>query len=150
MKMSTTPFAIAQIHGNEEFPSLNGVALFYPSSMSGIYVQVEAFNLPDKNLPNSSGFFGMHIHEFGNCNKPFDQTGAHYSTQTMNHPYHLGDLPPLLSHNGYAWSAFYDGRLSFPNILNRSLIIHSNRDDFTSQPSGDSGRKIGCGVIIQL
>ena len=150
MKISTTPFAIAQIHGNEEFPNLNGVAFFYPSSMYGIYVQVEVFNLPDQNLPYSSGFFGMHIHETGNCNKPFDQTGAHYSPQTMKHPNHLGDLPPLLSHNGYAWSAFYDGRLSLSDILNRSLIIHGNRDDFTSQPSGDSGRKIGCGVIIQL
>lgn len=58
-----------------------------------------------------------------------------------------GDLPPLLSNRGYAWTAFYDTRFGISDIVGRSLIIHENRDDFTTQPAGDSGKKIACGVI---
>ena len=58
-----------------------------------------------------------------------------------------GDLPPLLGNNGYAWTAFFDKRFTIDEIIGKSIIIHNMRDDFTSQPSGDSGTKIGCGVI---
>ena len=145
-----SPFAIADIQGSDAAPNLRGIALFYPANQTGIYIQVEVFNLPDKKLPNSSGFFGMHIHEFGKCTKPFDQTGMHYNPEKRPHPNHLGDLPLLLSYEGYAWMTFYDGRLSLSDIIDKSLIIHSQRDDFTSQPAGDSGTKIGCGVIRKL
>ena len=60
---------------------------------------------------------------------------------------YTGGLPPLLSNHGYAWMAFYDARFTISDILGRSLIIHENRDDFTTQPAGDSGTKIACGVI---
>lgn len=42
---------------------------------------------------------------------------------------------------------FYDARFTIPDIIERSLIIHENRDNFTTQPSGDSGTKIACGTI---
>ena len=145
-----SPVAVAEIHGNSDNPNLTGMALFYPAAMSGIYIQVEVLNLPDQNLPDSSGFFGMHIHEFGDCTDNFDKTGMHYNPQKRPHPNHLGDLPLLLSYEGYAWMTFYDGRLSLSDIIDKSLIIHSQHDDFTSQPAGDSGTKIGCGVIRKL
>lgn len=63
------------------------------------------------------------------------------------HPDHAGDLLPLMGNQGYAWSAFYDKRFTLDEIIGRSVIIHSGRDDFSSQPSGDSGTKIGCGTI---
>ena len=105
-------------------------------------MQIEVFQLPD-----NSGFFGMHIHESGDCTPPFDNTGLHYNPTNQNHPGHAGDLPPLLASNGYAWTAFYDGRLTIPDIIGRSLVIHGMRDDFTTQPAGGSGKKIACGVI---
>ena len=110
----------------------------------------KVFHLPDEKLPNSFGFFGMHIHESGNCTHPLDQTGMHYNPDNMQHPDHLGDLPPLLSHSGYAWCEFYDGRLSFADIIQKSLVIHSQKDDFTTQPAGNAGTKIGCGVIRRI
>ena len=63
---------------------------------------------------------------------------------------HTGDLPPLLNNNGYAYLSFYDNRFRLKEILGKSIIIHSRRDDFTSQPAGDSGEKIGCGVITVM
>lgn len=144
------PAALAELRGNAETKDLSGLALFYPCPSGGIYIQVEVFHLPDADLPDSSGFFGMHIHEFGNCTRPFDQTGGHDNPANQEHPYHAGDLPPLLSKSGYAWTFFYDGRLTLPEILGKSLIIHHDKDDFTTQPSGNSGMKIGCGVIRNL
>ena len=71
----------------------------------------------------------------------------HYNPTEADHPYHLGDFPSSLNSNGYAYLAFYDGYLSLPAILGRSVIVHSQRDDFSSQPSGDSGDKIACGIV---
>ena len=124
-------------------------------SFGGIVVNAEIFGLPDNAAAagangrsmGSSRFYAMHIHENGDCRLPFDRSGNHYNPSGAMHPQHAGDLPPLLSNNGYAWLAFYDGRLSVEEILNRSVVIHAGRDDFTSQPAGDSGDKIGCGVI---
>lgn len=141
------PSAIANIRGNSGNPLLKGVASFYSIPTGGILIQVEVFRLPDQQLPDCSGFFGMHIHENGDCTLPFDKTGLHYNPTNQEHPNHAGDLPPLLSKDGYAWTAFYDGRLALADVLGRSLVIHDMRDDFTTQPAGGSGEKIGCGVI---
>lgn len=143
---SPHPAAIANIRGNLGSP-IRGLVTFYNSFMGGILVQVEVFHLPDNNRPDSSGFFGMHIHEIGDCTPPFDKTGAHYNPTKQDHPFHAGDLPPLLSGQGYAWMSFFDSRFSISEIIGKSIIIHEERDDFTTQPSGESGSKIACGVI---
>lgn len=110
--------------------------------------------ISDKRGPNKIGsataisnFYGMHIHEFGDCTPPFDKTGGHYNPLNAQHPHHSGDMPPLMSSNGYAWMSFFDNRFTIEEIIGKSLVIHRMRDDFTSQPSGDSGEKIACGII---
>ena len=50
-------------------------------------------------------------------------------------------------YQGYAWLSFYDKRFTIKDILGRSVVVHSGADDFHSQPSGNSGAKIACGVI---
>lgn len=89
----------------------------------------------------------MHIHESGNCSGAFNMTGGHYNPTGMPHPEHAGDLIPLLGNQGYAWTVFYDKRLSIDDLIGRSVVIHSMRDDFTTQPAGNSGMKIACGEI---
>ncbi|MEI3338857.1 MAG: superoxide dismutase family protein [Eubacterium sp.] len=44
-------------------------------------------------------------------------------------------------------TAFYTTKLSIPELIGKSVVIHGHPDDFTTQPSGNSGEKIGCGVI---
>lgn len=139
--------AIAEIFGNSTHPNLHGAALFFETEFYGLLMQIEVFGLPDSALFLESGFFGLHIHEKGDCTPDFEFTGGHYNPSNQMHPFHIGDLPPLLSDHGYAWMVVYDGRIRTPDIIGKSLIIHSQRDDFSSQPSGDSGEKIGCGVI---
>ena len=144
---SHEPDAIAGITGNSSYPHLYGVANFYQINNGGILIQVEVSGLPDENTPHHFGFYAMHIHRSGNCTPPFDKTGTHYNPYNAEHPNHAGDLPPLFSNNGYAWTVFYNSLLSVKEILDKSIIIHSRRDDFTTNPSGDSGDKIACGSI---
>lgn len=140
------PKAVAWVQGNRENPKLSGVVSFYSTMRRGILISTEIFGLPDKE--NKTGFYGMHIHQYGNCEKDFSQTGSHYNPGNIMHPMHAGDLPPLLSNHGYAWMAFYDDRFSIDDVIGRSVIIHGQRDDFYTQPAGDSGEKIACGVIM--
>lgn len=145
------PQAMAWVTGNAEAPQLSGLVKFYETPFAGVLVEAEIFGLPDVALPGSANYYAMHIHEYGDCNLPsFSQSGGHYNPTGALHPQHAGDLPPLLGNQGYAWTSFYDKRYSIQDILNRSVIIHQKRDDFTTQPSGDSGDKIGCGVIRPL
>ncbi len=171
---NNTPIAVARIHGNTGMPNLFGQVCFYNVASGGILVVAEVIGLPDTDsatstsqtnattapsspttnqmehtTSNHSNFYGMHIHEFGNCTIPFDQTGNHYNPSNTDHPFHAGDLPPLLSNQGYAWTAFFDNRFTTKEIIGKSIVIHHMRDDFSSQPSGDSGMKIGCGVIYE-
>lgn len=144
-KMS--PQASASISGNHDHPNLNGTVRFYPAPYGGVLITAELFHLPYASLKNDTGFYGMHIHETGDCTPPFDKSGMHFNPENLPHPDHAGDLLPILGNQGYAWSAFYDTRFSIEEIIGRSVIIHEKRDDFTTQPSGDSGTKIGCGII---
>lgn len=99
---------------------------------------------------SSSNFHAMHIHEHGDCTIPFNRTGDHYNPTMQMHPYHAGDMVPLLENDGFAYQVFYDKRFSIDDIIGKSVIIHSKMDDFMTQPSGNSGNKIGCGVIRRL
>ena len=142
-----TPSAVAWVQGGNEFPAISGLAKFYETPYQGVLVEVEMFNLPGVNEPGSSRFFAMHIHQNGNCTNNFVSVGPHFGVPGSMHPFHSGDMIPLLANQGYAWTAFYDKRFTIRDILGRSVIIHINPDDFHTQPSGNSGTMIACGEI---
>lgn len=141
------PDAIAWIAGDAADSTLNGSVKFYQTSYGGILVEAQIFGLPDISVPGSSNFYAMHIHESGDCSDHFSHTGLHYNPGNTDHPDHAGDMPPLLGNQGYAFSVFYDKRFTLQDIIGRSVIIHEKPDDFTSQPAGNAGNKIGCGRI---
>lgn len=141
------PDAVAWVTGNRANPGLSGLVKFYSTDYEGVLVEAEIFGLPNIKTSGSTNFYAMHIHEHGDCTPPFDHTGGHYTRDGELHPQHTGDMIPLLGNQGYAWCTFYDKRFVIPEIIGRSVIIHAMPDDFTTQPSGNSGEKIGCGVI---
>lgn len=143
----SAPAAAAKIHGSAAYPDLNGQVSFYATPYDGVLVSAEIYGLPDSQAPIASGFFGMHIHENGICASSFDTAGGHDNPYNLPHPYHAGDLLPLLSNRGYAMTSFYSARFSIDDILGKSVIIHRMPDDFASQPAGASGERIGCGII---
>ena len=56
-------------------------------------------------------------------------------------------MPPIFGNDGYSYMSFFTNRFNLSEIIGKSVIIHSNTDDLTSQPSGNSGEKIACGII---
>ena len=141
------PGAIAWVSGSEQYPGLSGAVRFYHTTYGGVLVEAEIFGLPNSNLPGSSSFYAMHIHDSGDCRDHFSHSGLHYNPQNSLHTDHAGDMPPLLGNQGYAFSVFYDKRYTIQEIIGRSVIIHEKPDDFTSQPAGNAGDKIACGTI---
>lgn len=142
---SERPQAVAWLQGEQRQSQIGGFAKFYATSFGGVLVEVEVYGLPDKS--GYSNFYALHIHEHGDCKDQFMHTGEHYNPRGVQHPYHAGDMPPLISKNGYAWESFFDGRFSITELIGRAIVIHGGLDDFTTQPSGNSGEKIACGVI---
>lgn len=145
-----TPNAFAEIYGSEEFPDIYGYALFY-QRVDGIFIVFQVNGLPVSQSSCDSSVFAMHIHEGESCTgteaDPFADAGTHYNPGGCPHPAHAGDLPPLFGNDGYAWGAVFTNRFTFSDVLGRTLIIHRGPDDFTTQPAGNSGAKIACGVI---
>lgn len=124
-------------------------------SLSGDQVEVfaEVNGLP----PNS--IHGFHIHERGDCSAP-DATsaGAHFNPGGAPHgapdhgEHHAGDLPNLKADgDGVAHLRFRTRALTIDNgpngILGRAVIVHRDADDYASQPAGNSGPRIACGLI---
>lgn len=150
MQNNMQPDAIAQISGDAQHPDLRGMVRLYQLPQ-GVLVQTVVNGLPNDPKPCAANIYAMHIHETGSCtgsvNQPFADTGGHYNPEHCPHPAHAGDLPPLFGNNGYAWEVVFTDRFRVGEVIGRSVIIHANPDDFMTQPSGNSGARIGCGVI---
>ncbi len=144
---NTKPQAMAWVRGGREAPELSGLVKFYGTPYGGVLVEAEMFGLPNINMQNSSGFYAMHIHNGSSCQGNFSQIDGHFNPANQPHPEHAGDLLPLLGNQGYAWTAFYDKRFDIREIIGKFVIIHAHADDFTTQPSGNSGAMIACGEI---
>ena len=144
------PAAYAEITGNPGNGELTGIVRFYPMD-SGVLINAEIYGLPVSAEACDSNIFGFHIHEghscTGNSTDPYADAKEHYSLSQCPHPSHAGDMPPLFGNNGSAWMMFFTERFSLTDVIGRTVIIHSKPDDFTTQPSGNSGTKIACGVI---
>ncbi len=145
------PDAVAVVNGSRGYPGIHGMVRFY-SVARGVIVRAEINGLPRETVGCSSPVFGFHIHSVGDCSgndeDPFASVMGHYNPGNCPHPYHAGDLPPLLGANGRAVSVFLTDRFTVKEITGRAVIIHDSPDDFKSQPAGDSGNKIACGIIV--
>ena len=137
------PQAIAIIKGGKSTPFINGTIKFYQKKDCVLVVA------DIKGLPHTqTGFFGFHIHEGSHCGgTDFSDTKGHYNPKSTPHPQHSGDLPPLMLCKNKAYMWVLTDRFNTADIIGRTVIIHNMPDDFTSQPSGNAGEKIACGVI---
>lgn len=137
------PDAVAQITGEVDTPRLSGCVQFYQEN-GCVLIMVKISGLPK----SETGFFGFHVHQGNACTgADFSGTGSHYNPVERAHPEHAGDLPPLLRCNGSAYLSVRTDRFSVKEIIGRTVVIHSDPDDFHSQPAGNAGKKIACGVI---
>lgn len=140
------PHAIAHIQGGADAPNLFGQVNFYQEK-HGVLVEATIRRLPESD----SGFFGFHIHDGSRCGgTDFSETGSHYNPNETPHPAHAGDLPPLMRCNGGAYLVVATDRFCVSDIIGRTVVIHDRADDFDSQPAGNAGTKIACGVITAV
>jgi Cu-Zn family superoxide dismutase len=147
------PYATAHLIGNESNPNLDGKIEFQPW-LDGTLVKIEVANLPPTKEGTVNeppvGPFAFHIHEGSTCDDSkdnFKMSMGHYNPTQKKHPFHAGDLPSILSNNGYAFMIVYTDRFKPEDIVNKVAIIHLSPDDYRTQPSGNSGERIACGVI---
>lgn len=143
--INENPQAFAVIRGN----GIEGTICFYPC-LKGTAMIYEINGLPLAKKCEG-GIFGFHIHEGQTCENdtkiPFEKTMGHYNPNGCPHPYHLGDLPPLFATKGMAWATIYIDKFKPKDIIGRTIVIHEHADDMHSQPAGNSGTKIACGLI---
>ncbi len=144
------PSGIAVLKGSDFYPDLTGTVWFYQTDR-GVLVVTEVDGLPQEHTPCAAPFFGFHIHGgnacSGNEQDPFFDAGSHFNPLDCPHPHHAGDMPPLLGNAGYALSVFLTDRFTIDEIIGKTVIIHDSPDDFTTQPAGNAGKKIACGVV---
>ncbi len=145
------PDAYAIVRGGPNYPEIIGSVGFY-SAPYGVIVVATVQGLPKASRQCDSPILAFHIHSgescAGNAEDPFANAKTHYNPHGCPHPYHAGDLPPLFSSGGYAFSAVLTDRFNIDEIIGKTVVIHSAPDDFTTQPSGNAGDKIACGEIL--
>lgn len=140
--INSKPSAVAKIRGGQTYPQIYGEVDFY--NFNGATILVCMIH----NLPQTpTNIFGFHIHEGGQCEGDFSSAGGHYGVGT--HPNHKGDLPVLFSNDGDAFMVFCTNRFRVGEVIGKTMIIHLSPDDYTSQPAGNSGEHIACGVIVR-
>lgn len=111
-----------------------------------------------------AGVHAIHIHETGKCEGPdFESAGGHFNPDNVSHGYlvgresHAGDMPNFtVSSDGKAVVEIMNPDVVVtagnPNSLlggaGAAVVVHSGADDYKSQPAGDSGERVACGVIM--
>ena len=132
-----------------------GLASFRETRL-GVRIEVKALSLPP-------GTHGIHVHENGKCDPPdFTTAGGHFNINGQQHGVpgaasaHAGDMPDLeIGPDGRGSVLFYSPQLSLNKAASNGLtfgngtavVIHAQADDYKTQPSGNSGARIACGVV---
>jgi superoxide dismutase, Cu-Zn family len=143
--------AIAEIRAADG--TLKARAMVWPNEF-GIEVRVQAAGL-------APGHYGVHLHAVGRCDGPdFASAGAHWNPTARQHGrlnpegHHLGDLDNLdIDESGAGRVEFrivggaITGAQGLFDADGAAVVIHANPDDYLTDPSGNSGARIACGVL---
>lgn len=154
--MTTTPPAhTVAILSATEGNSVTGEIAFAAVD-GGVAITGQVNGLP----PNSE--HGFHVHETGDCSAPDGTSaGGHFNPTGAAHgrigsgPHHAGDTDNIVADD--TGVAVIDTRLEGAtladgaptDVLGRGVIVHADPDDYTTQPTGNAGARLACGVITQ-
>ena len=131
-------------HGTVTFTKVKG----------GVRVVADVYDL-------TPGEHGFHLHEKGDCSAPdASSAGGHFNPAGMPHGgpksvrRHAGDFGNLVADfSGHAHKRFVEPLLTFQgpsSIIGRAVVVHENPDDLITQPTGNSGARVACGVIQKV
>jgi Cu-Zn family superoxide dismutase len=121
---------------------------------NGLLLAADLANLGD-------GERSFHIHETGLCEGDFTSAGGHYNPTDKEHGFkvengpHAGDMPNFTASGGEAQFQTFNpmvtltgGEAPLQDADGSALVVHGGADDYQSQPSGDAGDRIACGVVF--
>jgi superoxide dismutase, Cu-Zn family len=119
----------------------------------GVQIVVAISGLP-------AGKHALHIHETGECEPPFESAGGHFNPTDAEHGWnnaggpHAGDLPNIYVGEGAVQVEYItdrvtleDGETSLFDDDGSAIVVHEGQDDYLSEPAGDAGHRLACGVI---
>jgi len=151
----TATHAMATLSGTKADTTLNGTAMFEKDG-NEVKMHLE-LTVPSK--ANQS--VAVHFHAMSDCGNMGKMAGGHWNPTNEQHgkwgtgSYHSGDIGNItLDGSGKGMIDVKTNRWTLggdttTNIIGKSIIVHSGVDDYKSQPAGNSGERIGCGVIKQ-
>lgn len=146
MKITKAICILHPTEGNQVIGTVN-----FTKIDSGIVVEADLQGLTE-------GKHGFHIHEYGDCSAANGTSaGGHFNPDGMKHgapgdaERHVGDLGNIdANSSGQAHLRMVDTVIAFSgphSIIGRSVVVHQGEDDLTSQPTGNAGPRVACGVI---
>lgn len=141
--------AVAVLHPTKN-SKVEGTVTFTKSA-DGVKVVADVAGL-------TPGKHGFHVHEYGDCSSPDGKSaGGHFNPGKAPHaghdmtPRHVGDLGNIeADSSGKAHLELTDKMMTMSgenSIIGRGLIVHEKADDLKTQPTGDAGGRVACGVI---
>lgn len=146
--------AIATINGTYPDTAVNGTAIFETTAGGKVKMKLEI-----TVAAKAGKSVAVHLHEHGDCSDNGKASHGHWNPTNAQHgkwgsnSFHIGDIGNVkLDAKGKGtvtvttdlWTL---GGKADKNILGKAIIVHGGTDDYTTQPTGNAGSRIGCGLI---
>jgi superoxide dismutase, Cu-Zn family len=126
------------------------------STGDGVFINAQLQGLPE-------GTHAIHVHQTGRCEPPFESAGGHFNPSTREHGFlnpagqHAGDLPNItVRSDGTAAADVFAPGLALTGGANAlldadgaAIVVHAGVDDYRSNPAGNAGPRIACGVVTR-
>ena len=149
--------AMAKLQGDPGNTAFSGSITFSPAPDGGVHVVADVKGVPP-------GKHGLHLHANGECvhgdeaGKHFSSAGGHFNQANAPHacpptdPRHAGDFGNIeVDANGNGHLDLVSKDISVAaganSVVGKAVILHAGADDCTTQPTGNSGDRLACGVI---
>jgi Cu-Zn family superoxide dismutase len=150
----TAASTTVSLQGAPEDSDFAGTLTISPDGSSGVRIVADVAGV-DKD-----GKHGIHVHENGMCEhhptgdaKPFSTAGGHFNPGGSEHacpptdPRHAGDLGNIDVSGGKGHLELSVANLSMDQLNGKAIILHAGEDDCKTQPTGNSGDRVACGVV---
>ncbi len=131
-----------------------GTVRFQDMGTDGTEVTIDLKNVPP-------GVHGFHIHEGNSCADDAKAAGGHFNPTSMPHAapdaasHHSGDFGNVTADDkGEVHATFMTHSVTVAagttSVIGHAVVLHASPDDLTTQPSGNAGARIACGVVTSM